>query len=43
MVKPATFLDYSLIDARTASFAVGTRFEDGLLVLDPYLYRIIEA
>jgi hypothetical protein len=42
MDKPVTFLNWSLVDARTASFGVGIRIEDGLLVFDPYQYRIIE-
>lgn len=41
MSKDVSFLDFVEIDARTATFTVGTRFEDGVLVWDPYAYRMI--
>lgn len=40
--KDVSFLDWSLVDPRTSTFGVGTRLEDGVLVFDPYQYRIIE-
>jgi hypothetical protein len=37
-----SFLNYVNVDARTASFATGVRYADGVLVYDPNQYRIIE-
>lgn len=41
MNKPVSFLNWAMTDARTATFGTGIRLEDGLLVHDPYRYRII--
>lgn len=41
MNKPVTFLNWSMVDARTATFGAGIRLEDGLLLTDPYRYRIL--
>lgn len=41
MDKPVEFLNWAMTDARTATFGTGIRLEDGLLVRDPYQYRII--
>lgn len=41
MDKDVSFLNYSLVDERTATFATGVRLEDGVLVYAPYRYRII--
>lgn len=43
MTKDVSFLNYAIVDERTATFSTGIRIEDGLLVWDPYRYRIIEA
>jgi hypothetical protein len=43
MTKDVSFLNYANVDERTATFNTGIRLEDGLLVWDPYRYRIIEA
>jgi hypothetical protein len=37
-----SFLNWATVDARTASFTTGVRLEEGLLVWNPYAYRIIE-
>jgi hypothetical protein len=42
MTKPVDFLNYSFVDPRTATFGAGLRLEDGILMFDPYRYRIIE-
>lgn len=41
MNKPVSFLNWAMTDARTATFGTGIRLEDGLLVTDPYRYRIL--
>lgn len=41
--KDVGFLDWAMVDPRTSTFGVGTRIEDGVLVHDPQLYRIIES
>lgn len=38
-----SFLNYAETDARTGVFTTGMRMEDGLLVWNPYAYRIIEV
>ena len=38
-----SFLNYAITDPRTATFATGLRLEEGLLVWNPYAYRIIEV
>lgn len=43
MTKDVSYLDWAMVDPRSATFGVGTRLEDGLLVWDPYQYRIIEV
>lgn len=43
MEKDVSFLDFVEIIPRTSTFTVGTRIEDGLLVWDPFQYRIIEV
>ena len=42
MQKDVSFLNWSVLDPRTATFGVGIRLEDGMLVHDPYQYRIID-
>lgn len=42
MTKPVDFLNWSFTDARTATFGAGIRLEDGVLMYDPYRYRIME-
>lgn len=37
-----SFLNFAETDARTGVFTTGMRMEDGLLVWNPYAYRIIE-
>lgn len=37
-----SFLNWATVDARTATFTTGVRMEEGLLVWNPYAYRIIE-
>lgn len=37
-----SFLNYSEIDTRTGVFTTGMRLEDGVLVWNPYQYRIVE-
>lgn len=37
-----SFLNYAETDARTGVFTTGMRMEDGLLVWNPYAYRIVE-
>jgi len=41
MTRDVAFLDWSIVDPRTSTFGLGTRLEDGLLVTDPYQYRIL--
>jgi hypothetical protein len=41
MTKDVSFLDYVVIDPRSSTFEVGTRLEDGVMVWDPYCYRMI--
>jgi len=43
MTKDVSFLNWAMVDQRTATFGTGVRIEDGLLVWDPYQYRIIEV
>lgn len=43
MQKDVSFLNYSLVDARTATFETGLRMEEGVLVWKPYAYRMITA
>jgi hypothetical protein len=38
-----SFLNYAVTDTRTATFETGLRMEEGLLVWNPYAYRIIEV
>lgn len=42
MAKDVSFLNYSLIDERTAVFETGIRLEDGLMVWNPFRYRVME-
>lgn len=37
------FLNWAMTDSRTATFGTGIRWEDGILVWDPYRYRVVEA
>lgn len=41
ITKDLSFLDYAVVDERTATFSTGIRLEDGLLMHNPYLYRIL--
>lgn len=43
MTKDVSFLNYAVVDEKSASFETGVRIEDGLLVWDAYRYRIIEV
>lgn len=43
MTKPVEFLNYSFVDARTATFGTGLRLEDGIMMYDAYRYRVIEV
>lgn len=43
MTKDLSFLNYAVVDERTATFSTGLRVEDGLLMTNPYLYRIIQT
>lgn len=43
MAKDVSFLNWSVVDQRSSTFGVGTRLEDGVLVFDPFQYRIIES
>jgi hypothetical protein len=43
MTKDVSFLNYSVVDERTATFMSGIRIEDGVMVWRPYNYRIIEV
>lgn len=43
MDKDMSFLNWSMLDQRTATFGTGVRLEYGMLVHDPYRYRIIEV
>lgn len=43
MTRDVAFLNWAMVDPRTSTFGMGTRIEDGLLVHDPYKYRIIEV
>lgn len=42
MTKDVSFLNWAMVDPRSSTFGVGTRIEDGVLVWDPFQYRIIE-
>lgn len=42
MTKDVSFLNWSMVDPRSSTFGVGTRVEWGVLVWDPYQYRVIE-
>lgn len=37
-----SFLNWATVDPRTATFTTGMRMEEGILVWNPYAYRIIE-
>ena len=41
MTKDVSFLNWAEVSAKNSSFGTGIRLEDGLLVHDPYKYRII--
>jgi hypothetical protein len=43
MNKDVSFLNWATVDPRTSTFGVGTRLEYGVLVFDPYKYRVIES
>jgi len=43
MQKDVSYLNYSLVDPRTATFETGLRMEEGVLVWKPYAYRMITA
>jgi hypothetical protein len=43
MSKDVSFLNYSLVDPRTSTFATGVRLEDGVMVWRDYNYRVIEV
>lgn len=42
MQKDVSFLNWTMLDPRSATFGIGIRLEDGCLVWDPYQYRIID-
>lgn len=41
MRKDVSFLDYTVVDPRSSTFEQGIRLEDGVMMTDPYLYRIV--
>lgn len=41
--KDVTFLNWALVDQRSATFATGIRLEDGVFVYEPWRYRIIDV
>lgn len=41
--KDVTFLNWAIVDPRSSTFGTGVRIEDGMLVYDPYRYRVIEV
>lgn len=41
--KDVSFLNWAIIDERTATFSTGIRLENGVLVWDPHQYRILTA
>lgn len=41
--KDVTFLNWAIVDERTATFSTGIRLEDGVFVHDPYQYRILDV
>lgn len=41
MQKDVSFLNWSEVNEKYASFGTGIRLEDGLIVTDPYQYRVI--
>jgi hypothetical protein len=43
MTQDLSFLDWSELNTKNASFGTGFRFIDGLLVQDPYRYRIFDV
>lgn len=43
MTQDLSFLDWAEISTKNASFGTGFRFIDGLLVHDPYRYRIFDV
>lgn len=43
MDKDMSFLNWSMLDQRTATFGTGMRLEYGMLMYDAYRYRLIEA
>lgn len=40
--RDLSFLNYAVTDARTGTFETGMRMESGVLVYNPYAYRVIE-
>lgn len=43
MNKDVSFLNWAVVEPRSSTFGTGVRIEDGILVWDPYRYRIIEV
>ncbi len=43
MTQDLSFLDWAVLDTKSATFGTGFRFLDGLLVHDPYRYRIFDV
>jgi hypothetical protein len=41
--KDVTFLNWAVVDERTATFATGIRLENGVFVHNPHKYRVLEA
>lgn len=39
--KDVTFLNWALVDERTATFSTGIRLEDGVFIHDKYKYRVL--
>lgn len=41
--KDVTFLNWALVDERTATFSTGIRLEDGVFLYEPWRYRILDV
>jgi hypothetical protein len=41
--KDVTFLNWALVDQRSATFSTGIRLEDGVFVYEPWRYRILDV
>lgn len=41
--KDVTFLNWALVDERSATFSTGIRLEDGVFLYEPWRYRILDV